>query len=58
MCEDSTAGMVRVPLVVTTVVVTHPWLTLHHALGCEGCVPPPFHEPPDMRHQLPTPSDE
>ena len=50
--------MVRGPSVVTFVTDAQPWLALHQAEGCAGTSPPPFHEPPAIRHQLPMPSDE
>ena len=52
-----TSGMLIVPLDVTFVTVAQPWFTLHQADGCAGTSPPPFHDPPPIRHQLPTPSD-
>src|SRR4029434_6497524 len=52
-----TSGNESVALLVTLVVVTQPWFTLHHAEGCDGMSPPPFHEPPAIRHQLPMPCD-
>src|SRR5574339_553471 len=52
-----TSGIEMTPLVVTLVTVAQPCCALHQALGSAGISPPPFHEPPPMRHQLPTPSD-
>ena len=40
----------------TLVTVAQPCWTLHQAEGWAGMSPLPFHEPPPMRHQLPTPS--
>src|SRR4051794_2690388 len=52
-----TSGMLTFPLFVTFVTDAHPWLTLHQADGWAGISPPPFQEPPAMRHQLPRPSE-
>src|SRR5690349_15340110 len=53
-----TSGNDSVPPVVTLVADAQPWLALHHAEGCTGMSPPPPHDPPAIRHQLPMPSEE
>ena len=52
-----TSGNECTPLAVTLVTAAQPWLALHQADGCAGTSPPPFHEPPAIRHQLPMPSE-
>src|SRR5262245_59370126 len=52
-----TSGREMVPPLVTLGVGAAPWWVVHHADGCAGTSPPPFHDPPPIRHQLPMPSD-